>query len=59
MAKVTRKNILIPEGRSCHKNAHVQYESSSAQCSKVKSKVQVFKLQGQGHSVKNNGTHKE
>ena len=29
MVKVTRPNILIPVGRSCRKNAHVQYESSN------------------------------
>ena len=39
----------------------MEYESSSTHCSKVISKVKVFqkwvKLQGQGHRVKNNGTH--
>ena len=40
----------------------MKYQSSSTHCSKVISKVKDFfkkwvKLQGQGHSVKNNGTH--
>ena len=43
------------------RNAYIPYESSSSHCSKVFSKVKVFKkwvkLQGQGHSVINNGTY--
>ena len=43
------------------RDIHVKYQSYSTQCSKVISKVKVFqkwvKLQGQGHRVKNNGTH--
>ena len=43
------------------RNIHVKYQSSSTYCSKVISKVKDFKkwvkLQGQGHRVKNNGTH--
>ena len=39
----------------------LKYQSSSNHCSKIISKVKVFKewikLQGQGHRVKNNGTH--
>ena len=39
----------------------MKYQSSSTHCSKVISKVKVFKkwvkLLGQGHRVKNNGTH--
>ena len=39
----------------------MKYQSSSTDCSKFISKVTVFKkwvkLQGQGHRVKNNGTH--
>ena len=42
-------------------NIHVKYQSFSTHCSKDISKVKVFKkwvkLQGQGRSVKNNGTH--
>ena len=42
-------------------NSHVKYQSSSTHCPKFISKVKVFKkrvkLQGQGHRVKNNGTH--
>ena len=38
---------------------HVKYQSSGTHCSKVISKVKVFKkwvkLQGQGQRVKNNG----
>ena len=40
---------------------HVKYQSFSSHCSKVISKLLVFKiwvkLQGQGHRVKNDGTH--
>ena len=43
------------------RNTHVKYQISSTHCSKVISKVKVFKkwvkLQGQGYRVKNNGTH--
>ena len=43
------------------RDTHVKYQNSSAHCSKVICKVEVFKnwvkLQGQGHMVKNNGTH--
>ena len=39
----------------------MKYQSSSTHCSKVMSNVKVFlkmgQLQGQGHSVKNNGTN--
>ena len=39
----------------------MKYQSSSTQCSKVISKDKVLKkwvkLSGQGHRVKNNGTH--
>ena len=42
-------------------NTHVKYQSSSNHSSKVISNVKVLKkmvkLQGQGHSVKNNGTN--
>ena len=42
-------------------NIHVKYQSSTTHCSKVISKVKVFqkwvKLKGQGHRLKNNGTH--
>ena len=41
----------------------MKYKSSSTHCSKVISKIEVFKkrvkLQGQGHSVKYNGTHRK
>ena len=41
----------------------MKYQSSSTHCSKVISKIEVFKkrvkLQGQGHRVKNNGTHRK
>ena len=42
------------------RNTHVKYQCYRTHCSKVISKVKVFfkiwvKLQGQGHSVKNNG----
>ena len=47
--------------RSYHRNIHVKYQSSSNHCSKVISKVKDFKkwfkLQGQGHRVKNNDTY--
>ena len=40
---------------------HVKYQTSITHCSKVISKIKVFKkwvkLHGQGHRVKNNGTH--
>ena len=43
------------------RDTHVKYQSSSTYCSKVICKVEVFKKwvkpQGQGHMVKNNGTH--
>ena len=46
------------------RKTHVKYQRSSTQCSKVISKVKVpppkkkwVNLQGQGHSVKINGTH--
>ena len=49
-----RKGLII-------RNTHVKYQSSSNHCSEAKSKFKVFKkwvkLQGQGHEVKNNGTH--
>ena len=42
-------------------DTHVKYQSSSTHCSKVISRVKVFKkwviLKGQGHRVKNNGNH--
>ena len=42
------------------RNNHVKYQSSSNHCSKAIIKVKIFKkyikLQGQGHSSKNNGT---
>ena len=45
------------------RNTHVKYQSSSTHCSKEISKVKVFKkwviLQGHGHKVKNNGTHRK
>ena len=45
------------------RNTHVKYQRSSSHCSKVISKVKVFKkwikLQGQGHRVKNNGNHRK
>ena len=41
----------------------MKYQSPSTHCSKVISKVKVFKkwvkLQGQGHSVKNYGTYRK
>ena len=41
----------------------MKYQSSSSHCSKVISKVKVFKkwdkLQGQVHRVKNDGTHRK
>ena len=41
----------------------MKYQSCSTHCWKVISKVKVFKiwvkLQGQGHKVKNNGTHRK
>ena len=41
----------------------MKYQSSNTHCSKVISKVKVFKkwvkLQGQGHRVKNNGTQRK
>ena len=47
--------------RYIRRDTHVKYQSSSTLSSKVISKVNVFKkwvkLQGQGHRVKNNGTH--
>ena len=40
----------------------VLYKQSSTHCSKIISKIKVFKkwfkLQGQGHRIKNNGTHR-
>ena len=43
------------------RDIHVKYQNSRTHCSKVISEVKVFKilviLQGQGHRVKNNGTH--
>ena len=51
-----KKNLIT-------RDTHVNYQSSSNPCSKVISKVKVFKkwdkLQGQGHRVKNNGTHRK
>ena len=45
------------------RNTHVKNQSSSTRCSKIINKVKVFqkriKLQGQGHRVKNNGTHRK
>ena len=44
------------------RDIHVKYQSSSTHYSKVISKVKVFKKwvkQGQGHRVKNNGTHQK
>ena len=58
---VTRSKMLVPTEKSYHRNTPVKCENSSTHNSKVISKVKVFKkwvkLQGQGHSVKNNGTH--
>ena len=52
---------MVPMERSYHREIDVKYQSSSTHCAKVISKVKVFhkwvKLQGQGHMVKNNGTH--
>ena len=52
--KYVQKDLITRE-------IHVKYQSSSTHYSKVISKVKVFrkwvKLQGQGHRVKNNGTH--
>ena len=65
--KVTGPKIMVPNEKTYHKersitkNTHVKYQSSSPHCSKVISKVKVFKkwvkLQGQDHRVKNNGNH--
>ena len=55
------KKIMVPSERNYTRNTHVKYQSTSTNCSKVISKIKVFKkcdkLQGQGHRVKNNGTH--
>ena len=48
--------MLVPTESLVTKNTHVKHQSSSNHCSKVIGKVKV-KLQGQGHSVKNNDTH--
>ena len=49
--------IMVPTERSNHR----KYQSSSTNCSKIVSKIKVFKkwvkLKGQGHRVKNTGTH--
>ena len=53
--------MFLPTKRSYHKDTHVKSQSSKTQCSKDISNVKVykkwFKLQGQGHGVKINGTH--
>ena len=45
------------------KDIHVKYQTSRTHCSKVISKVKVFKkwvkLHSQGHRVNNNGTHRK
>ena len=45
------------------RDIHVKFQSSSTHYFKIISKVKVFKklvkLQGQGHRVKNNGTHEK
>ena len=38
MVKVTRTNILIPVGRSCHRHANAQYESLNIYYLEVKIK---------------------
>ena len=52
---------MVPTKGLITKNTRVKYQSSSTHCSKVISKVKVFKtlvkLQGQGPRVNNNGTH--
>ena len=40
--KVRRLKITVPCEGSCHKNTHVQYESSITSGTKVMAKVKVF-----------------
>ena len=62
-SKSQGKKYWYPQKGLITGNIHVKYQSSSTHCLKVISKVKVFKkwvkLLGQGHRVKNNGTHKK
>ena len=55
------KKYWYPQKDLITGNIYVKYQSSRTHCLKVISNVKVFKkwvkLQGQGHRVKNNGTH--
>ena len=59
--KVTVSKIMKPRKGLITRNTHVKYKNSNTRCSVVISKIKVFKkwvkLQGEGHMVRNNGTH--
>ena len=61
MSRSKGQKVKYQQNGFIERNTHVKYQSSSTHYSKVISKVKVIKkrvkLQGQGHSVKNNGTH--
>ena len=52
-SQITRTNILIPVERSCHKNDHVQYGSSSILFILIMTNVNFFKklVKCQGQKV--------
>ena len=63
MSRSQDQKFSYPRKGLITRNTHMKYQYSSAHWSKVICKVEVFKklvkLQGQGHKVKINSTHKK
>ena len=61
MSRSQGQKLWYPRKGLITGNTHVKYQSSSTHLSKVKAMLKFskkwVKLQGQGHRVKNNGTH--